>query len=650
MVNTTRPVITGKAGVVSSGHYLSAAAGVKMLAKGGNAIDAGVAAGFALAVLKPNENTLGGECPILVYSEKHKKVFSISGQGVAPKKATAQWFADEKIDMIPGDGYLGATVPGMFGSYCAALKYFGRLTLADVLEPALDLAENGFPVFGSLRAAIQGNAKKFAEQWPSSAAVFMPGGEVPKIGAILKQPALASVIKELIELEKEFTATGWKEFTGAIRKDGAAADRKDGFPADKRGGIDVVNMDMVPPNRNAAIDSVIQYFYNKIADEIVEYTHSFPVKDATGRYHTSLLEKEDFLHYATRVEEPVFANYRNFEVFKCGPWTQGPVFLQQLKLLEGFDLRGMAHNSAEYVHVVTECAKLAFADRERYYGDPLFSEIPMDMLLSDEYNEMRRKEIDVNAANNNRMWEVDPDESGTASGAGGSDGMGEAGMASGTDEADKANGTDEADGTGDTRGNYTGDTTHLDVADCEGNMMSATPSGGWIPSSPVIPNLGFPIGTRGQMFNFTEGHPNCLQPGKRPRTTLTPSLAFKDGRPWMAFGTPGGDCQDQWALQFFLNAADFNMDIQQAIDKPSFYTNHFVNSFYPRAATIGVVYADKDIGVDEFMKLQDKGHTVNILPSGTGGQVTAVCLNRETGLIEGAASAKGDGRAYAMGW
>jgi len=571
MNKTSRPVITGRKGVIAAGHYLASAAGTKMLAIGGNAIDAGVAAGFALAVLKPAENSMGGECPILIYSPKKMKVFAISGQGVSPKKATAEWFMENGIKLIPGDGYLGATVPGLFGAYCTALKEFGSLSLAEVLGPAIELAENGYPVYERMSQTIASLAKRFTEEWPSSAEVFLPDGKPPAAGQILRQPALANTFRRLLDA----TAAG----TG--------------------GG------------REVAIDRAINYFYNEIAGDILEFTKSFPVRDASGAAHVPLLEKEDFSGYKTRIEEPVFVKYRNYEVFKCGPWTQGPVFLQQLKLLEGFPLGDMRHNSAEYIHAVVECAKLAFDDREKFYGDPLHGDIPLDTLFSKEYNDARRGGIDPAHANNGALWDVERQLGG--------------------------------DG-------FDNDTTHLDVIDGEGYMMSATPSGGWIPSSPVIPKLGFALGTRGQMFVFREGHPNRMAPGKRPRTTLTPSLAYKDGRPWMAFGTPGGDCQDQWALQFFLNATDFGMDLQQAIDKPSFHTCHFVNSFYPKDAIVGKVFAEKSICIDELIKLQEKGHILNMLENDSNGQVCAVRINQLTGAIEGAASAKGDGQAYAMGW
>jgi len=570
---TTRPTVTGGKGVVAAGHYLASAAGIKMFAKGGNAIDAGVAAGFALTVLKPVENSMGGECPILVYSPRDKKVFAISGQGPAPKKATADWFKQNNVGLIPGDGYLGAAVPSLFASYCTALLKFGTLTLSDALGPALEIAENGYPIYGGLCNAIKNNHKKYTEEWPSTGEVFIPGGKVLETGQILKQLALTNTFKRLVEAERAHASEG----------------------------------------REAAIEAAIRYYYDEIADDILEFTYSFPVKDASGSFRTPLIEKEDFANYKTLVEEPVSCRYRDTAVYKCGPWTQGPVFLQQLKLLEHFDLSKMDHNSAEYIHTVTECAKLAFADREKYYGDPLFTNVPLDRLLSDEYNDARYKLIDPLKANNNKMWEHDE------------------------------NGFDISK-------SHVGDTTHLDSIDSDGFMMSATPSGAWIQSSPVIPKLGFPLGTRSQLFNLTPSHPNCIEPGKRPRTTLTPSLVFKNDKPWMVCGTPGGDCQDQWTLQFFLNVVDFKMGLQEALDKPSFHTNHFINSFYPKNVVLGTVFAEESIGTEELIKLQEKGHTLSIGKNFNHGQVCAVKINHETGVVEGGASAKGDGQAYAAGW
>lgn len=571
MYHTSRPVISGKRGVVSSGHYLATMAGIKMFAKKGNAIDAGVAAGLALAVLKPYENTLGGECPVLIYSPADKKVYSISGLGTAPRKATIQWFLENNIRLIPGDGYLGAMVPGLFGAYATALMKFGRLTLRDVLEPAIEIAEEGFPVYKRLADSLRESAGKFLEHWPSTAEVFLPGGKVPLVGQILKQPVLARTLKEIAEAESGFKNIG----------------------------------------REDAIRHAIDYFYkDEIANKILEYSRNNPVKDATGKSHTALLEKADFLEHKTRIEESVYADYKNYRVYKCGPWTQGPVFLQQLKLLEGFGLDRMRHNSAEYIHLVIECSKLAFADRNKYYGDPRFCDVPLSMLLSKVYNDERRKLVNRERANGKML-----------------------------DESEEA-----ADD-----GVYVGDTTHLDVIDAEGFMMSATPSGAWIPTSPVIPELGFPLGTRAQCLNLNEGHPNGLKPGKRPRITLTPSLVFKDGKPWSVFGTPGGDCQDQWTLQFFLNLVEFGMDLQEAIDKPAFHTMHFRNSFYPKDINVGTVFLEKGISLEEMIRLQDMGHKLHIL-NYNDSEVCSVRINHETGCIEGAASFKYDGQSYAFGW
>lgn len=569
MYHTSRPVITGKKGVISTGHYLATMAGIKMLAKGGNAIDAGVAAGFALSVLKPCENSLGGECAILVYSPKEKKVISISGLGVAPKRAEIAWFRQEGLKLIPGDGYLGGLVPGLFGAYATALMKYGRLALKDVLAPTLEIVEEGFPVYKRLVEMLGKFSEKYLREWPSTAEVFLPGGKVPAVRQVIRQPALAHTFKSIISAETRGT------------------------------------------DRESGIQSAIDYFYKgEIAEKILRYTQNNPVRDSSGREHTALLEMEDFIAHKTRIEEPVHADYRGYTVYKCSTWTQGPVFLQQLKLLEGFDLRGMEHNSAPYIHLLVECAKLAFADRNRYYGDPRFADVPLERLLSERYNEERRKLVDLRSANNAEFDEPEEDAG---------------------------------------KPIFVGDTAHLDVIDDEGFMMSATPSGGWIPSSPIIPELGFPLGTRMQCMTLNENHPNGLMPGKRPRFTLTPSLAFQDGKPWMVFGTPGGDCQDQWALQFFLNLVEFDMDLQEAIDKPAFHTMHFRNTFYPKAMVPGVVFLEKGIDLDEIIRLQGMGHKMNLLKCNES-EVAAVRINHATGTLEGAASFKFEGQSYSFGW
>ncbi len=334
-------------------------------------------------------------------------------------------------------------------------------------------------------------------------------------------------------------------------------------------------------------------------------------------------------NWRARVDKPLRFQYKGLDVHKCSSWTQGPVFLQQLAILEQFDLQSMGHNSADYLHTWTECAKLAFADREVYYGDPDFDDPPFKKLLSKEYNEARAEMIGKKASNKMRPGDV----------------------GFGVPETDlfdvKADNLQflqlEEDG------GHTGDTTHLDAIDREGNMVSSTPSGGWIGSSPVIPGLGFPLGTRGQMFYLNPERPNALEPRKRPRATLTPSLVMKDGKPHMVFGTPGGDAQDQWTLQFFLNVVEFGMNLQEAIDAATVYSEHFPSSFYPRKARPGKLVAEDRIPAGVLKELKKRGHEIAPCDGWIHGRVSAIRIDEERGVIEGAASPR-RGAAYAQGW
>ncbi|MGH2459026.1 MAG: gamma-glutamyltransferase family protein, partial [Chloroflexota bacterium] len=487
------------------------------------------------------------------------------------------WFRQEKIDLIPGDGFLPATVPGAFGSWATALLHFGRLSLADVLEPAIELAEEGFPVYGGLRDSIVHNAEKFASQWPSSAAIYLPSGKPPALDDLIYQADWARTFKGVVEAERQARATG----------------------------------------REAGIQAGLDHFYQgPIARALVDFAASTEVLDASGRAHRGLFSDDDFARYQTKVEPAIGLDYRGYRVFKCGPWCQGPVFLQQLALLEGFDLAKLGHNSAEYLHVLIEAAKLAFADREQYYGDPDFTTVPLDRLLSKEYAAARRRLIDRERAST----ELRP---------------GDAPVLATADRGARP-------------ATYRGDTTHIDAVDAEGNLFAATPSGGWIPTSPVVPGLGFPLGTRGQMFSLNPSHPNALVPGKRPRTTLTPSLALRDGQPWLAFGTPGGDQQDQWTLQFFLNVVDFGFDLQAAIDLPTVHSQHFPSSFYPREAHPNRMVVEGRIAPGVRAGLVERGHEVVEGNPWAHGQVTAVELDRRQGVLRGAASPRGMS-AYAVG-
>jgi gamma-glutamyltranspeptidase/glutathione hydrolase len=572
----TRPVLQGTFGMVAAGHYLAAAIGLRILETGGNAVDAGVATGFALSLLKPQSVGIGGEVPILIHLAAEGRSVAINGQGWAPRAATIDWFRSRGITLIPSDCFLPATVPGQFGSWCTALRRFGTASLADVLGPSVEMAEGGFPMYTAMRNGIARVAERFRAEWPTSAAVYLHDGQVPDDGSLVKNPDWGRALKGAID--------------ASLREAG-------------RG-------------RDASIQAAIDYFYTgPIAQQTVEFSTRNAFVDGSGQAHTGLLSLEDWAAYGargTQVEEPVRVNYRGIDVLKCGPWSQGPVFLQQLKLLEGFDLAGLGHNTAQYLHTYLECSKLAFADRERYYGDPEFVDVPLPRLLSSEYAAERRRLIDPHHASTEQR----PGEVHAAA--------------------------------GDRWPVVSGDTTHVDAVDRWGNLFAATPSGGWIGSSPVIEGLGFPLGTRGQMFYLDERHANALQPGKRPRTTLSPSLALRDGQPWLAFGTPGGDQQDQWSLQFLLNVVDFSMDLQEALDAPTAQTAHFPGSFYPHAAEPGVCRLESRIPVEVRSDLEARGHTVGVDGAWSHGQVTAVAFEPDSGVVSGAASPRGR-VAYVMG-
>jgi gamma-glutamyltranspeptidase/glutathione hydrolase len=370
--------------------------------------------------------------------------------------------------------------------------------------------------------------------------------------------------------------------------------------------------------RREALSAAHNAFYKgEIAERIVTFITENRLPDSTGKRNGGLITKKDLSRYATRVEDPVTAPYRGYDVFKCGPWSQGPVFLQQLTILEGFDLASLGHNSPEYIHLLIETAKLAFADREEYYGDPDFVDVPLEFLLSREYAAKRRALIDPECAS----LELRP------------------GNAAPVKPRERKGGLDI----------HKGDTTHLDAADRWGNMVSATPSGGWFRSSPVIEGLGFPLGTRMQMFYLDPEHANSLQPGKRPRTTLTPTIVLKDGRPFMALGTPGADQQDQWSLQFFINCVDFTMNMQAAVDAPTFHTSHFPASFHPHSAQPGTMHVESRIPESTIAALRGKGHTVEVGGAWSHGRVLGIRFEEGGRVLSGVATARLD-TGYAMGW
>jgi gamma-glutamyltranspeptidase/glutathione hydrolase len=361
------------------------------------------------------------------------------------------------------------------------------------------------------------------------------------------------------------------------------------------------------------------------------------VEDASGTAHAGLLAYADMAEWHATVEQTVTVPYKGLDVHKCPSWTQGPTFLQHLALLEGFDLPGLRHNSPDYLHVWIESAKLAFADREAYYGDPLFDQVPLDVLLAREYAAARRHLIGTQAS-----WEMRPGDVGHGVPAYATvdvatDNRRALGIAA---RAVRDLGLGHA---------HVGDTTHLDAVDREGNMVAATPSGGWIGTSPVIRGLGFPLGTRGQMFYLNPQRPNALAPHKRPRATLTPSLVTRQGEPCMVFGTPGGDGQEQWTLQFFLNYVVFGMNLQEALDAPTVHSVHFPSSFYPRPAYPGRVVAESRMPREVLAELERRGHEVMVSGAWSNGKVMGIHYDKERGVILGGASPKGN-IGYAIGW
>lgn len=584
---TTRPVVMGTHGVLASGHYLATAAGIRILYQGGNAIDAGVATGFCLHVLEPQQNGFGGESPMLIYSADKGRVFAINGHGTAPRRASIGWFRQRGIDLIPGNGFLPATVPSAFDAWVTALAEFGTMSLADVMGPAIELAEHGFPMYGHLRDGILAHSERLKAEWPTSAEVFVPDGRVPEVGEIFRQPQLAATLRRIVEVEKAASGRG----------------------------------------RIAGLTAARDFFYKgEIAERIVDFVSATEIKDATGEAHSGLLEYEDMANYRARVEDAPAVSYRGYEVYKCGPWSQGPVLLQQLTLLEGYDLESMGHNSPDYIHTLVEVAKLAFADREAYYGDPEFDDVPLDILLSKDYAARRRKLVSQTAASS----DLRPGDVGR-----------------GSLPYDVSSAKAYWSGSSSTSPCEDHDTTHLDVIDSAGNMMSATPSGGWFMTSPVIPGVGFPLGTRGQMFYLDPRRPNALQGGKRPRTTLTPGLVLKDSKPWMAFGTPGGDMQDQWALQFLLNVLEFGMNLQEAVDAPTFHTSHFPSSFYPRTMLPRRVVVESRIAEETRDELSRRGHDVVVAGPWQNGRTLGIQI--KDGIIFGAASPRLE-TGYAAGW
>jgi len=608
---TTRPELAGTFGMVASTHWLASAAGMAVLEKGGNAFDAAVAAGFVLQVVEPHLCGPGGEVPVIGYDARRGETFVVCGQGTAPATATLTAYQDQGLDLVPGSGLLAACVPGAFGGWLLLLREYGTLPLRDVLEYAIGYAESGYPLVPAISWSIASVAELFREHWGSSARVYLPGGGVPGPGSRFANPALAATYTKILA-------------------EAEAAGR----------------------DRDKQIEAARRTWYDGFVAEAIGTFAATEVMDVTGERHRGFLTAHDLSTWRARLEPPVTYDYAGLTVCKTGPWGQGPVFLQQLALLEGYDLAVMDAGGSEYIHVLTEAAKLAFADREAWYGDPDFTDVPLDDLLSKPYNDERRALIGDTASAEllpGRPGGREPELPGFATGPFGMKGREGAGHSRGVRGSGDP-GVDPA--TGEPLGRSVaaqarrGDTCHVDVADRWGNVVTATPSGGWLQSSPVIPDLGFCLGTRAQMFTLDPGLPASLAPGKRPRTTLTPTLALRDGEPYVAFGTPGGDQQDQWTLHFFLNHVHHGMNLQQAIEFPAFHSRHMPSSFYPRAAYPAGLDVEERAGDTAIDELEERGHAVSVQPPWSLGRISAVAAR--DGMLYAASNPRGM-QGYAAG-
>jgi gamma-glutamyltranspeptidase/glutathione hydrolase len=586
---TTRPEIEGTFGVVTSTHWIATAVGMATLEKGGNAFDAAVATAFTLQVVEPHLNGPGGDVPVIFYDTRKGRCEVICGQGTAPAGATIAHYRSLGLDMMPGTGLLAAVVPGTFETWMMLLRDYGTLRVSDVLAPAIFYASEGQPLVERANATIKTVEQLFRKYWPTSAAVYLPGGKVPETGTLFTNEALAATYTRIVREAESGTSREQQ-----IERARAAWSR--GF----------------------------------VAEAIDRFCRTQEVMDTSGTPHRGVLTADDMARWQPHVEAPLTYDYGGYTVCKTGPWGQGPVMLQQLALLKGFDL-GNDPTSPDFVHTVVECSKLAYADREKFYGDPDFVDVPMSTLLSDAYNAERRKLISDKASLELRPGSVE--------------GFGSVVKLKPQDtRAAVAMGAGEP--TVGKLGEMRGDTVHFDIVDRDGNMVSATPSGGWLQSSPVIPELGFCLGTRGQMFWLEEGHPASLAPGKRPRTTLSPTMALRDGEPALAWGSPGGDQQDQWTTQFFLRHVHAKLNLQEAIDAPAWHSEHFPISFWPRTSRPGVLVVEGRLPAATTKELERRGHGVEVGPDWSEGRLTAA--SREGRRRKAAANPRGM-QGYAAG-
>jgi gamma-glutamyltranspeptidase/glutathione hydrolase len=560
-----RPEVRATRGVVAAGRTFTAEAGARIMSSGGNAIDGGVAAIFAAAVVEISHFGLGGESPIIIYSARDKRVIVINGQGSAPKAASPSLFAGKNA--IPGNGPLGATVPAVVDAAALALEQFGTKSLGDVLAPAIELAD-GFPMYEFLRRYLE-SERKASEPYEWSIRTYYPDGKVTPAGSVFRQPNLAATLRALADAERAALAGG------ATRAQGIKAGRD-------------------------------AFYTGPIAQRMT----------AAVRAAGGVMTDEDLASYRGKVEEPATVSYRGYTVHKAGFWNQGPALLQTLQLLEGFDLRSMGRGSPDAIHTTIEAIKLAYADRDKYYADPDFARVPAAALLAPAYAAARRALIDPRKASAEQR-PGNPEN-----------------PAASLDRPQPTAITPEAGPLPEP-----GDTTAIEVVDADGNLFSATPSSGWLLGGAFVAgDTGVPMSNRMQAFRLEADSPNVLAGGKRPRTTLTPSVVLKEGKPFLAIGTPGGDSQDQQILLVLLNIIDFGMDVQAAIEAPRVNSLHPHSSFDDHRAQPGVLEAETSLSPATLQELRARGHVLRMRPAyGMSTGVVAAGIDPATGKLRGGA-------------
>ena len=604
---STRPELAGTFGMVASTHWLATAVGQSVLERGGNAFDAAAATGFALQVVEPHLNGPAGEVPI-VLKPAGAPVQVVCGQGVAPSAATPQVFADLGLDHVPGTGLLAATVPGSFGAWALLVQRWGTWSVADVLAPAIGLAADGVPVLDRVAATVSGMATHFREHWQPSAQTYLLGDGpdgAPLPGSRMRLPGLAETYRRVVQA----AGTGERE----QQWEQARAAWYSGF----------------------------------VAEAVDAFCTTTQWLDTSGEVHGGLLTGADMAAWRATVEAPATGTYRGLTVCKTDLWGQGPVMLQTLAVLDALGVGSGPLRDADgrenpaWLHAWLEATKLAMADREAWYGDSADDPVAVAQLLDPAYVRGRAAAVGERAdlglrpgspgGREPRLPAVVLDPTGSGAGAGGA-GAGEP--------------------TVQPNGLTRGDTVQLDVVDRWGNVVSATPSGAWLQSSPVVPALGFPLGTRGQMFRAEPGLPASLRPGRRPRTTLSPTLVLREDEPWLALGTPGGDQQDQWTTVFLVRATaaaehgrrvgeppSSLTPLQSVLDEPMLHSDHAPSSFHPRLAEPGVVVVEDRTDPAVVADLRARGHEVRLTD---GWQLGRTCVvGVENGFLRAAANARG---------